>query len=130
MCIELKLPIPPSINDYYGTRKTGFAKYIKPKGVVFRWQVKAEWLKSKQKQAQGLLKIKILYVFNNKRFNDVDNRLKPLFDALQIAGVFPDDKNFIEENSAKIYEKCDESYVLIKLWDNQESINKDWFYAD
>lgn len=120
--ITLKLPMCPSINDYYGTKKGGFAKFIKPDGMQYRWQVRVELLQSKQKIAQGLLQVTCLFVFNNKRFNDIDNRLKPLFDALQIAGVIANDKDIINTNVSKAYQDCSESYILLHINDNQNPI--------
>ncbi len=119
--------MPPSINDYYGTRKGGFAKFIKTEGVAYRWQTKVAWLKSKQKPVTGLLKVTILMVFNNKRLNDVDNRLKCLFDALQIAEIIENDKNIITSNICKTYEKCPESYILLRIEGEQKENKLDDF---
>jgi Holliday junction resolvase RusA-like endonuclease len=95
--LEIYLLIPPSINHYYGTKKGGYSKFLKAEGIFFRQMALAVRNKLKASQIiDAKIKISIDWIFNNARANDIDNRIKPLFDAMQYASYFNDDKNIIE----------------------------------
>lgn len=90
----LTLPLPPSVNNYYGHHcKFRHASiYIKPKGKEYRKQVLAYILKNNyQFQANIPLSITIKINPSSKRKWDLDNRLKSLLDALTHAKVWEDD---------------------------------------
>ncbi|HXU27407.1 MAG TPA: RusA family crossover junction endodeoxyribonuclease [Bacteroidia bacterium] len=123
--IILKLPIPPSINKYYGT-KNDKSKFLLDEVKLFRWETLIEVKKLKIKPLNGSVQLRILFVFKDKRKHDVDNRIKSLQDALQIAGLFADDVQVNNSNLAKMYKKSDKSYVLVRVDNSQNIINEDW----
>jgi crossover junction endodeoxyribonuclease RusA len=88
----LKLPWPPSINDYYGTTPAG-GKYIKAKGRKFR-EIVIECLREYMAKREPLttkLQVWIEAHVPDKRRRDLDNIKKALLDALTHAGVYQDD---------------------------------------
>ena len=98
--LKLWLPMPPSINHYYGIKKNG-QRYLKPKALWFRrevlfWVKKATFESYPSQppclfQPHEKLALQIIVYPPNKRRRDLDNLLKALLDALQAAGVFHDD---------------------------------------
>jgi len=86
----LTLPMPPTINDYYGCN--GRVKYIKTKGKEYRKRV-ITLVKDKgwDFQANVPLKVMIVLNFGTKHTNDLDNRMKGLLDACTHAKVWEDD---------------------------------------
>ncbi len=96
--ITLELPVPPTINHYYGYRNglvTG--KYITPEGKAFRHHVALEVMIAKARDKFGTRRVGIAVLVNlNSRAGDIDNRIKPLFDALERAAVFDNDRQIDE----------------------------------
>lgn len=89
----LVLPIPPTVNHYYGVRGRG-GKFIKWAGQMFRASVMLAvtnggyiWRFNEDDR----LKVWVVINFPTKRKSDIDNRLKPLLDALEAARLFPND---------------------------------------
>ena len=91
--INFMLPFPPSINDYYGRAKNG-QKYIKARGVKFRNDVKLYILKNfpNFKTLDIRLSSSLLLFPPDRRDRDHDNYHKPVWDALQHAGIYANDK--------------------------------------
>ena len=88
--MQVRLPYPPSVNDYYGhSRKTG-AVYLKKRALVFRKQV-AQLLYGKRRFGAARLAIRV-DLFPARNAGDVDNPIKALLDALEHAGTFNNDK--------------------------------------
>ena len=93
--MRLVLTYPPQINNYYIPRPRG--RYISPQGKSFRDLV--YWSVREQDGAQGLtgrLRVTLHFTLPDKRRRDLDNVLKPLFDALGAAGVYEDDSQIDE----------------------------------
>jgi crossover junction endodeoxyribonuclease RusA len=93
MNIELYLPWPPSVNNYYVKTKRGM--FISAKGRKFRDQT-AEAINS---QVPGLaipsddrLLFEVVLFPPDARIRDVDNYSKSLLDAIVQTGLLPDDK--------------------------------------
>ena len=93
MHIQLDLPMPPSVNHYWGIR--GKQRFIGKQGKQFRLTV-AEEVAEAGIKLEGRLAVHVaLFPANRVRF-DIDNRIKPLLDALQNAGCFEDDEQVDE----------------------------------
>lgn len=93
MHLQLDLPMPPSVNHYWGVN--GKQRFIGKEGKQFRLAV-AEAVAEAGIKLEGRLAIHIaLFPANRRRF-DIDNRIKPLLDALQNAGCFEDDEQIDE----------------------------------
>jgi crossover junction endodeoxyribonuclease RusA len=87
--IALTLPMPPSINHYYGQR--GNRTFIRPAGIAFRQSVADIVLDSNIQKIDGRLSLFAVLYFADRRRTDIDNRAKALQDALTHAGVYEDD---------------------------------------
>lgn len=87
----LQLPLPPSVNSYWGFH--GSKRFLTPRAKEFKWRVHKAFYDSRLPpfQASDRLAITISLHFKDKRTNDLDNRVKSLLDALTQAKVFPDD---------------------------------------
>lgn len=95
---KLTLPYPPSINAYYGVvgMGKGTRKYITAQGKKFRQEVvdivrKAEY----DNNIDADLHVDIKWYVPDRRPRDVDNPVKPLFDAMEHANVYTNDKIII-----------------------------------
>lgn len=89
--IRLTLPLPPTINHYYGVRPRG-GKYIKPAGVAFRDAVAGIVADAGHKTLEGRVSLFAAIYPADRRRQDIDNRAKSLQDALTHAGVWLDDE--------------------------------------
>ena len=84
----------PSVNDTYGlTVKGGYPiKFVKAKGKEYFLCVKKYvHYNNFNIHANILLKVEVIITFATKHRNDLDNRLKSLFDSLTRADVWEDD---------------------------------------
>lgn len=90
----LSLPIPPSVNDYYGyhCKFRTASVYIKPKGTEYRKTVKKYVRKHNlELRANVPLALSIIFTPLTNHRQDVDNIQKCLLDALTHAKVYEDD---------------------------------------
>jgi len=89
--LVLNLPLPPSINHYWGTH--GHRRYVSKAGVAFKEAVSdyvAEYAVPKLGNAR--LEFQVTLYPKDRRKQDIDNRIKALWDALADAGVFDNDE--------------------------------------
>ena len=96
--IELYLPYPPSVNDYYGRNRNHV--YLKSKGKDYQDEVRREVIEQKgDVMLDCNVKISIEVTFPKlKRKRDLDNLLKCTFDSLVYARVIEDDSLVDELN--------------------------------
>ncbi len=95
----LHLPWPPSMNHYWrtrvvGTAKTAFAStYISKEGKAFQEAVIEAVAAAGHSEAMidGRLCVSIRLHQPDRRKCDIDNRIKPLLDALTAARIWNDD---------------------------------------
>lgn len=83
----LNLPYPPTTNTYY--RKWNNRMVISARGREFAKQVAA--VVGKVKPIADRASVTIDLYPPDKRKRDIDNTIKPIFDALTKAGVWVDD---------------------------------------
>lgn len=89
------LPKPPSANRYWRTNYQTRRKYVSAEGLAYRDVVRAAVLTHPERLAlpiEGRLRVDVCFTCADRIKRDSDNLFKQLFDALQIAGVYPDDE--------------------------------------
>lgn len=91
--IDLRLPLPPSVNNYraiFHNRMITSAE-----GRAYHEAVDRAWLAhngdERPEPLTGRLRLLIEVVFPTRAGTDLDNRVKPLQDAMKAAGVYVDD---------------------------------------
>ena len=89
--LVLNLPLPPSVNHYWGTH--GHRRYVSKAGVMFKEQV-SDYVAEFQvpKLGAARLEMQVTLYPKDRRKQDIDNRIKALWDALADAGVFDNDE--------------------------------------
>lgn len=92
--ITLTLPLPPTINTYYGAR--GNRRYVKPAGRAFRAAVAEIVAAAGHPLIDGRISLFAAIYPATRQRQDIDNRAKSLQDALVHAGVFLDDEQIDE----------------------------------
>jgi crossover junction endodeoxyribonuclease RusA len=102
--IILDLPLPPSVNHYWGQH--GHRRYVSKAGVAFKAQVSDYVIEYRvPKLGTARLAMTVVLFPKDRRKQDIDNRIKALWDALADAGVFDNDEQidtlFIERGEIK-----------------------------
>jgi crossover junction endodeoxyribonuclease RusA len=87
--IALTLPLPPTLNHYYGKR--GSRSFIKAAGQEFRQAVQEIVAQAGHKTLEGRVAVFAAIHPKNRIRQDIMNREKALSDALTHAGVWLDD---------------------------------------
>ena len=89
--VDLKLPVPPTLNHSIGTR--GKFRFLTKEYKEFLWSVAEEWARKRIDDwyFETSYDVRILLFFPTRRRCDIDNRVKPILDALTRAGVWKDD---------------------------------------
>lgn len=89
--LVLDLPLPPSVNHYWGQH--GHRRYVSKAGVAFKKQVSDYVIEYRvPKLGIARLEFQVTLYPKDKRKQDIDNRIKALWDALADAGVFDNDE--------------------------------------
>ena len=90
MNIELYLPFPPSINNYYV--KTSRGQFISAKGKKFRNEVIEDIIQQAPNlQISGKVLVEMVLFPPDNRRRDMDNYSKAMLDALTKSGIWEDD---------------------------------------
>jgi crossover junction endodeoxyribonuclease RusA len=78
----LNLPLPPSVNTYW--RANGKRRFISKEGMLFRENVIDYCIDNKVPSfGDKRLQFQVTLYPRDKRIQDIDNRIKALFDALE-----------------------------------------------
>ena len=89
--IVLNLPLPPSVNSYRTIFRNRMG--ISKAGKEFKTQVSDYVVEYRvPKLGAARLEMKVVLYPRDRRKQDIDNRIKALWDALGDAGVFDDDE--------------------------------------
>ena len=89
--IVLNLPLPPSVNSYRTIFRNRMG--ISKAGKEFKAQVSDYVVEYRvPKLGSARLEMQVILYPRDKRKQDIDNRIKALWDALGDAGVFDDDE--------------------------------------
>ena len=112
--IEVTLPLPPSVNAMY-KRGRGYGLYKSKEAK--EWVTECLWLlKKNRKKFGGKVDVEIHFFF--KRDSDIDNRIKPLLDLFQEAGVYKNDKQVYSIYVGKNLHKDEEPRVEVTIYEN------------
>ena len=86
----LRLPYPPSINNYWIA--SGHRRFISKRGRDFKLAVQ-QYVAAHQLTSFGGAGVEVDIVIRPRdaRLMDIDNSIKPILDALQDAGLFDND---------------------------------------
>jgi Holliday junction resolvase RusA-like endonuclease len=120
--VILNLPLPPTVNHYL--KSSGYRRYLSKEAIEFKKQV-ADYVSEYKipKLGDARLEMHITIYFANKRRQDLDNRVKSLWDSLGSngAGVFNDDSQidilFLQRGEIKKGGGC---LVMIEILDKIE----------
>ena len=100
--LTVELPYPPSVNHYW--RRVGPRTLISRQGRAYRRDVATAVRRidhaPERLPLTGPLWVEVSLYPPDRRRRDLDNTLKALLDALQHAGVYPDD-SLIEQLSVE-----------------------------
>jgi crossover junction endodeoxyribonuclease RusA len=89
--IVLNLPLPPSVNSYRTIFRNRMG--ISKAGKEFKAQVSDYVMEYRvPKLGKARLEMQVILYPRDRRKQDIDNRIKALWDALGDAGVFDDDE--------------------------------------
>ena len=119
MLLNLKLPIPPSINHCYISKVLN-GKVVKFKAKKFLDYIKVVLVEKPVdfKPISNNVYLTI-DVFFRGRISDLDNILKVLFDSLQASNIIVNDsqiKKLSIEVKGKV-SKQDQPYIIVKIFD-------------
>ena len=90
MIINLSLPWPPSVNAYY--RAISGRSILSKKGREYKREVcMLARVNRWGKHLAGRLEVRVLLHPPTRARRDIDNSIKALLDAMQVAGVYLDD---------------------------------------
>jgi len=87
--LTLELPLPPSVNSYWGFH--GHRRFLTPKANEFKAEVARIVNLQTIKFGSARLCLTATFSFPTKRVSDISNRIKALEDALVQAGLMDDD---------------------------------------
>ena len=88
--IEFDVPLPPTVNHYYLTK--GKKRFLSAEAKAFRLDVLRARSTAGYARLTGRLQLTAVLHMKTRGRADLDNRLKPLQDALQWAGFYDDDE--------------------------------------
>lgn len=100
---ELYLPMPPTVNHLHGQRKGG-GRYPKKYYVEYKEEVRKMVIYYDYPMINTICAYKLYLSFNTRYIQDIDNRLKALFDSITFDKKAPN-KLYILQND-RLLRKC------------------------
>lgn len=106
MICELYTSYPPTVNNYYVKTQRGL--FISAKGRKFRDELMVDAVEqlAGMEPIEGSVRVDIIFWVPDLRKRDLDNLLKPLFDAMTQANIWKDDSQIDQVciyRGAKVY---------------------------
>ena len=119
--IEFSLnSLPPTVNNLYGRLRRSV--YKKP--VVRKWQIETtEKLRAEWQNRAALTKeveLRIIFTAKDHRKWDIDNRIKPLQDCLERAGIIKNDHQIEKLQVERKYGESESTKIEIFDCENDE----------
>lgn len=92
--IVLNLPWPPSVNHYWRSipARRGSRVLLSREGRAYRERVCDQLVAERMPRLAGRLRVRVVLHPPTRRMLDIDNRIKPLGDSLEHAGLMNDDE--------------------------------------
>jgi Holliday junction resolvase RusA-like endonuclease len=121
----MALPMPPSANSawdyrvlYSKEQKRWMAiKYTTPLYKAYTEEIGWRITAAKSRHwSDNPLRVQVVVCFRDKRVQDIDNRIKPLLDALKTAQLFKDDSQ-VEELEVRRGPQMDGGRVMLSVWE-------------
>jgi crossover junction endodeoxyribonuclease RusA len=121
--LVLNLPLPPSVNSYWGFH--GNRRFLTKDANEFKKAVADYVLEYRVPNlGKARIEMEVTIYFKDRRRQDIDNRIKALWDALTDAGVFEDDEQIdtlvIKRGEVRRGGGC---LVFIDILDEKPKIN-------
>ena len=114
--LKLTLPLPNSANRHWRTGRG--VTYLSKEGKDYRYLVANVVKDANYPAMTGRLSVEVYIYPRDRRMIDIDNRAKPLLDALQHAGAFLDDSQvdrlYLERREIIAGGKCEVTIAEIK----------------
>ncbi len=111
MQVKFTLPLAPTLNHHI--LRQGNRYFPSQEYKIFQQEVKYRTLRLERFKALPL-EIYIGIHFKDKRRQDIDNRVKPTFDALMKSGLFDDDSQIIKMTVERL-ENSNPPYMEIEI---------------
>ena len=110
---------PPTVNHYWGQRRFGKRRFVTARGLEYREEVRRETVAGDALMAFAdgdLLEVRIAFwPPDDHRLHDIDGPIKPIYDALQEAGMFPNDNQIVCGVQLKLPPDTEEGSALIMV---------------
>ena len=115
MLAEFELKnLPPTVNNLYGRLRN--TVYKKPE--VRKWQNETiSYMRTVWKNKpiiRKALELRIEFITKDHRKWDIDNRIKPLQDCLERAGVIENDRQIERLSVRREYGTADQTHIIVK----------------
>ena len=113
--VEFEIPLPPSVNHFYGQNGVRRFKTDEAKD----WELEAGFMIRNQIkriiEMKGKIDIRLEYYF--KRERDLDNGIKPILDLLQDMGFYKNDNQVWSILAVKNFDK-ESPRVCVEISEN------------
>lgn len=115
--LHIKLPMPPSVNELYGTAPNG-QKFLTEAQREYRDNVIGVVhiaLRGKVEPFLGRLQVWMRLHFANKRRTDIDGRLKAALDALTHAKAYKDDSQIDKLTVERVIDPNGNEFCTVEI---------------